>query len=844
MALREGRSLDDERPERLAELEPGGRPRLPAELDDAPELADLGEERRVRLRDLRPAREMHRFGRPRARRGQEAPEVVGQEGHEGRHDAQPLGERVPERPQRRRVAVPEPPPRTADVPVRDVVHVRLVRPDDVHGHPALVRLRRLADEGARAGNEPAVERLEVARGPGGEVSPGRLPALDVRVVDEELAGVPEGEELPLDLARRPEPEEEVLVRRLRAVLPAHDVRPHAGERVLGLDHVPPRAVHLAPVLVEHLLVAEHLLERRAADEDDGHEELRVEPEPDLLAHLRDPVGGEPLLPVGVVGQVGGREALRRARRVALGHVLRALPPERRERDDPGVEPDVSDLGDALDLLAAGLAGDPDLVDPGTAELLELLEPVGRPGLELRARADHVQVPARARVEREREAVEPAARDVPVAHVPEPVVHALGHVGGRPLDGGVRLEQPGADLVDGDEPVVRDPEDERGVAAPAERVRVLVRLGADEQPAVAEVPDDLVGRLAGGDPVQPAVLLGEAPRLVHGRQHGETMHAGEVEVLGPAARGDVHDAGPRGEVHLLPGDDAVLDLAPGRERVERPPVAEPHELLSPRAPRERLVGEERDCDPVAVLEQPVLRLRLDRSRDVRGKRPRRRRPDDERFVLPLDEREPHVERGVDPVLVVAGELVRRDRGSAAGAPLRRAMAEDEPAALVDDLQELPDVLDVRVREREVVLAPVHPLAEADGALRQLLGRPGDDLAAAPGELREAVLLDLPLRVQPELALDPDLDPETLAVEPVLVALVESPESLVALEDVLERAAPRRMDGERLVRRDRTVDEAEPRAAAVLLTEPLERTLALPELEDLALEGVVVRLVGKR
>ena len=41
-----------------------------------------------------------------------------------------------------------------------------------------------------------------------------------------------------------------------------------------------------------------------------------------------------------------------------------------------------------------------------------------------------------------------------------------------------------------------------------------------------------------------------------------------------------------------------------------------------------------------------------------------------------------------------------------------------------------------------------------------------------ELGEAVLLDLALRVQPELALDPDLDPEPLAVEAVLVALVEA------------------------------------------------------------------------
>ena len=87
-----------------------------------------------------------------------------------------------------------------------------------------------------------------------------------------------------------------------AELPAHHVRAHPLERLAGLDRVPPRVVHLATGLVEHLLVAEHLPVRRRARQRDRHEELRVEPEPDLLAHLRDPVGREPLLPVGVVGR--------------------------------------------------------------------------------------------------------------------------------------------------------------------------------------------------------------------------------------------------------------------------------------------------------------------------------------------------------------------------------------------------------------------------------------------------------------------------------------------------------------------------------------------------------------
>jgi hypothetical protein len=112
-----------------------------------------------------------------------------------------------------------------------------------------------------------------------------------------------------------------------------------------------------------------------------------------------------------------------------------------------------------------------------------------------------------------------------------------------------------------------------------------------------------------------------------------------------------------------------------------------------------------------------------------------------------------------------------------------VAHIEPTLLVDDLEEPPDVLDVRVREREVVVAPVHPLPEPFRSACQLLRRLDDDLAAALGELLQAVFLDLPLRVQTQRFLDADLDPEPLAVEAVLIALIEPLQRLVALEDVL-------------------------------------------------------------
>ena len=213
---------------------------------------------------------------------------------------------------------------------------------------------------------------------------------------------------------------------------------------------------------------------------------------------------------------------------------------------------------------------------------------------------------------------------------------------------------------------------------------------------------------------------------------------------------------------------------------------------------------------------------------------------------VEQWEADVERGIGAILVDAGlrELVLGERGAAARAPLRRAMAHVEPVVLVHALQHPPDVLDVRVAEGEVVATPVHPLPEPDRAARDVRGRLDDHLATAARELREPELLDLALRVEAERALDADLDPEALAVEPVLVALVVAAHGLVALEDVLERPAPGRVHGELLVRGHRAVDEAEAGTSPVLLPEAVEGPLALPEIEDLELERGVIGLVRKR
>ena len=75
--------------------------------------------------------------------------------------------------------------------------------------------------------------------------------------------------------------------------------------------------------------------------------------------------------------------------------------------------------------------------------------------------------------------------------------------------------------------------------------------------------------------------------------------------------------------------------------------------------------------------------------------------------------------------------------------------------------------------------------------------------------------------------------------MLEALIEPAQGLVALEDVLERAAPGSVDGERLVRCHRPVDERPVRAAAVPLAKLLEGLIPLPDVQDLQLQS---RMIG--
>ncbi len=117
-----------------------------------------------------------------------------------------------------------------------------------------------------------------------------------------------------------------------------------------------------------------------------------------------------------------------------------------------------------------------------------------------------------------------------------------------------------------------------------------------------------------------------------------------------------------------------------------------------------------------------------------------------------------------------------------------------------------------------------------------------LLAEAHELGDAEGLDVALAGEAQVTLDVDLDPQPLAVEAVLPALVVPEHGVIALIEVLVRPAPGVMDTHRVVGRDGAVEERPGRAARVLCPQASEGAPLAPLRQDLVLLGWEVGQAG--
>ena len=228
--------------------------------------------------------------------------------------------------------------------------------------------------------------------------------------------------------------------------------------------------------------------------------------------------------------------------------------------------------------------------------------------------------------------------------------------------------------------------------------------------------------------------------------------------------------------------------------------------------------------------------LDGDRGVRRQRPRRRRPDQQVGAGPraVGQREPHVDRGVDVVLVALGHLVVRERRLVARAVGRDAVVLDEQALAVDLLERPPDALDVARGHRQVGLVEVDPVAHALGHRGEGADVLERRLAAGGVELGDAVALDVALGREAELLLHGELHRQPVAVPAGPTRHVVPAHRPEPGEEVLEGAGLDVVGAGRAVRGGRALVEDPGLALGRLLERAAEDVALVPALENLLLD----------
>src|SRR5665809_57555 len=387
---------------------------------------------------------------------------------------------------------------------------------------------------------------------------------------------------------------------------------------------------------------------------------------------------------------------------------------------------------------------------------------------------------------------------PVDVVGEPVAEAAVLDGwGLPVHLFVACEQLIAQLRRADVPVAARVVHEWSAAAPAMRIRVLVEVAAEEEAALAHVFDDLFVGVLEPHPGEAIRRVDHVAGRVDHLHHGQSVATSDHHVV-LSVRCEVDDSGSLLSRDEVPRTHPVTGL-PALDEVERGRIAPPDEIGSSHGLGDLDAFAQKWLDAVARQDERLtvlFRVRhahvgdvlADRSRHVRQQRPRRGRPHEQRGVGLIDEGEAHVHRGIRDGLVAARVvlLVARQRGPAA-----RAVRDDlevllEKVLVPQLLEDPPDALDVVRVHRPVGIVEVEPEADAVRQLLPLVDVTLDRLAAALDEGLDAdLLLNLTLLDDPELALDRDLDRQTVAVPARLAIDVVTLHRLKTAEEVLDR-----------------------------------------------------------
>ncbi len=513
------------------------------------------------------------------------------------------------------------------------------------------------------------------------------------------------------------------------------------------------------------------------------------------------------------------------------------------------------------------------------------------GLHLGERAVHVdarEVRVVALPHRDRRAPIPVAADRPVARPLEPLAElALLDVLGHPGDLLVVRQQVVLDVGHAHEPARHGLVDERVAAAPAVRVRVLVRRLAQQAPGLLQQTDEGTVGLEPQLPRDVGHGREEPAAVVERDDRGQARGIREALVVLTVGGGLVHDAGAVGDRDVVVDEDLprVLGSPHGGVSVvvEEAVVRDALELRAEDRRLHGLAGGIRTVVPevLGVVREQVLgqkvamrhglerlvgravggrvhvgravRTALDdrvpdagthRESEVRRQGPRRRRPgqgadagEAERLGLGTHQREGDRDRGVLAHLVdvvVHAQLVRRQRRLVAPAVGQHAVALVGEALVVQRLERPQDALHVGRVERLVAALEVDPAGLAGDVVLPLARVLEHRLAGLRVEGRDAHALDLVLLGDAELLHRLELSGKAVRVPAEDAVDLLAAHGLEAREDVLRVPGEQVSVVRQAVREGRAVVEHPLLGALAVRDRGAEGVVGLPEGERVVLD----------
>ena len=376
--------------------------------------------------------------------------------------------------------------------------------------------------------------------------------------------------------------------------------------------------HLAAVLGQDVTETDDVLVRRLPEHQgaDGHQ--RVEPPTRLVDRLAD-----------VLRRVRPLEQLFRARRMRVSPLG--------ERHRSGVEPRVDHLRHSAVRTADAVAGERDVVDVGAVRVEVGEIATGQLGQLLQGSdADQVVGILVVAPDGQRRAPVTVAGQTPVDVVVEPVAVAAPFDRlGIPVRIGVLGEQLVLDLGRADVPRRQAVVHQRRVAAPAVRIRVLVRDVPVEQTARLQVVDEYGVGLLEEHPADQVEVVLEAPAGVDRVDQLDAVAPHRLEVVGAVDGRLMHQPGAVVGRDVLLVDHEVAATGPVHD-LERPLVGPADHLgagervdLRPAFAEDighQLLGDDQGL--VAVGRGHVRHVCPRRDERVARQRPRRRGPDQE------------------------------------------------------------------------------------------------------------------------------------------------------------------------------------------------------------------------